>query len=225
MRQSFAYIEGPGPSPSSLPTLHIHLLLIPPFHSHLFLSFLSLPFRTGSTVTPPEKILNSQIHVGEFYCLLDKKLSTLLHYVSACHIIISSKWAHLLQGWTFLCLFKSSINVLPCSTQVRGFKFYHCYRNIWLSVCDSDISTAVTAIAVSASKSRYNNSWTLNTSDGATSILYIAISLLRADNTYTWQICHCYYIRCMCSPLIKATNWIATKYCMLQNTHNRPGPA
>jgi hypothetical protein len=56
-------------------------------------------------------------------------------------------------------------------------------------------------------------------------MLTIAISLLSAYNTCTWQVCHCFYIRCIYSPLTKATNRIATKYCMLQNIHKRLGPA
>jgi hypothetical protein len=55
----------------------------------------------------------------------------------------------------------SSQTLMFCQYPSTCFKFYKCYRNIWLSICDSDVSTALISIAVSASTSRYNIMWTL----------------------------------------------------------------
>jgi hypothetical protein len=73
--------------------------------------------------------------VDEFQYLLDTNLSTLLHFFSACDIVISSKCSQLPKRKKCLCLFKSntSVNILPvpkyvvsnftCVTETYGFPF------------------------------------------------------------------------------------------------------
>ena len=124
---------------------------------------------------------------------------------SACHIVISSKCVHLLKCDTFLCLFKSNINVQPVP-KISGFPFVT-PRFPRLSLLSLSVHlNQGTTIAVHYRRSNFH----LNHCNYS------------ADNTYVASL-SCYYISCICSPLTKATNRIATKYCMLQNRHNRLG--
>jgi hypothetical protein len=93
------------------------LLLIPPFNSHPSLP-LSLP--------PLENGVRG-ITLGNVFKRTDVRMWVLVsfghkfrHSLALCHIVISSKWVHLLQCKTFLCIFKSNINVLPVPKYVTS---------------------------------------------------------------------------------------------------------